>query len=824
MIEKLNPQQFKAMEVDIPSLVETIAGGKAILFVGSGFARNAIALDGSKFPTAEVLARNIGTLGGFDSDDDLRYASEKYIRSNPADKLVQMLLDTFTVKEVLPHQVVISTAPWRRIYTTNYDLVIEEAAKKGGLRIDPTDLDDSPRDCLAKKTICVHLNGSIQNLRAEDLNGRFKLSLSSYLSPETFTNSDWHFPFKRDLEMCTALIFVGYSLYDIEIQKILYENPDFSQKTFFITSPAVSERERFTLAPFGNCIPIGAESFAEKISNYLPKFEIERSEATLTSFKKYEISEVNKISRDADAERFLMFGDIGDAMLEASLLVGDGAPLAVRRTDVNIAADSATKGSHIAVISEFGNGKSIFLRSLAIILAQKGGDVYIVDTPDDYNREDLEIIAKSGKRAYLVIDSYDQHGGLLQHFSDLDPSNVTLLVAARTAKHERMHETLSKLKINMQEFVIDELDNSEVEKLVEIIDNVGLWAELVTLGADAKANLIKGKHRKQLQQTLLSILQAPQMVTRVTEIVKSVFIKNTYKDTIFAISVLSALDFPLRPSLISEVAGNDEIYSSALRNNEDFRSLVRIERGLVYSRSSIFSLVLIRNNFVSTYIVDQLLMIAKRMDDNQSDNQYHDVLKALLRFSGVERLFPERQRINNLVRFYEEVKRRISWLKQDPHYWLQFGMALLAHDDYPKSQRMLTQAYEWAKKKNNYHTMHIDMQQSRLYMKMSAKETDTTLSFKYFTKGVEFLRLVSDDVTKFSYLENLNPIYLAKFEDFNRGQKIEFIKVCKKLLQEMLKFIDGESGSYGVERRLSESRAKIEKMVNDGSEIIEKAA
>jgi hypothetical protein len=820
MFEKLNPQQFKVMEVDIPSLVETIAGGKAILFVGSGFARNAISLDGTKLPTATTLARNIGSLGGFDSVDDLRYASEKYIRTYAVDKLVEMLLDTFTVKEVLPHQVVISTAPWRRIYTTNYDLVIEEAAKQGKLRIETTDIEDSPQDYLAKKNICVHLNGSIQNLRAEDLNGRFKLSSSSYLSPETFTNSDWHFPFKRDLEMCTALIFIGYSLYDLEIQKILYENPDFSNKTFFITSPDISERERFTIAPFGNCISIGAESFAEKISYYLPKFESERSIDNLTSFKKYEIDELIKTPRDADAERFLLFGDISDAMLEASLLIGEGAPLAIRRTDLNIAADSAIKGSHIAVISEFGNGKSIFLRSLSILLAQKGSDVYIVDTPDDYNREDLEIIAKSGKRTYLVIDSYDQHINFLHHFSDLNPSNITLLIATRTAKHERLQEILGVLKINLQEFVIDELDNSEVEKMVAIIDNIGLWADLVTLGSDTKANIIKEKHRKQLQQTLLSILQAPQMMTRVTEIVKSVFIKNSYKDTIFSVSILSALDFPLRPSLISEVAGNNEIYNSALRNNENFKSLIRIERGLVHSRSSIFSLALIRNHFVSTYIVDQLLMIAKRMDDNKSDNQHHDVLKALLRFSGVERLFPERQKINNLVRYYEEVKRRIPWLKQDPHYWLQFGMALLAHDDYPKSQRMITQAYEWAGKKNNYHTIHIDMQQSRLFMKMSSKETDTTLSYKYFTKGVEFLKLVPNDVTKFSYLENLNAIYSAKFEFFTIGQKIEYINICKKLLQDMIKFIDSDNGSYRAERRLSELKTKLEKMVSDGLEII----
>ncbi|MFY3433070.1 SIR2 family protein [Achromobacter mucicolens] len=824
MIEKLNPQQFRPIEVDIPALVETIASGRAILFVGSGFARNAIALDGTKFPTAQALAQKIGKLGDFDSDDDLRYASEKYLRMNSGDELVRMLLDAFSVREVLPHQTVISTAPWRRIYTTNYDLVIEEAAKCAGLRIEPADLNDFPGDYLAKVNTCVHLNGSIRNLRVEHLNDRFKLTSSSYLSAETFTNSAWHFPFKRDLEMCTALIFVGYSLYDIEIQKILYENPDFSQKTFFITSPEVSERERFTLAPFGYCLPIGAESFAEHLSNYLPRFLLERSTDLLTSFMKYELCENKQAPRDADAERFLMIGDVSDALLETSLLVGEGAPLAVRRTDVRIAVEAAIKGSHIAVISDFGNGKSVFLRCLTILLAQKGQDIYIVDNPDDYNREDLEILVKSLKRVFLVIDSYDQHADFLQHYSDLSPTNITLLVSARTAKHERMQGILSDLRISFSEFVIDELDDIETGKLIEIIDNVGLWADLVTLNADRKANMIKVRHHGQLQQTLLSILQAPQMITRVAEIVKSIFAKKSYKDTIFAISVLSVLDFPLKPSIISEVAGNDEIYNSALRNNEDFKSLVRFERGSVFTRSSVFCLALIRNHFVSTYIVDQLLAIAKRMDEYGENGQQNDILKALLRFSGVERLFPERQRINNLVKYYEEVKRRITWLKQDPHYWLQFGMALLAHDEYEKSQRMLTQAYEWAEKKKNYHTVHIDMQQSRLYMKMSAKEADANQSFKFFKKGLEFLHLVPDDVTKFKYLENLSPIFSAKFGNYSRGQQIEFIKACQKLNQEMHAFIGRDGTFYGAERRLSDATTKLESIISSGSKIMENVA
>lgn len=824
MIEKLNPQHFRAMEVNVPELIESIAGGKAILFVGSGFSRKAIALDGTEFPTAEILASEIGELGGFEADKDLRYASEKYLRLHSAEKLADMLINRFTVKAVLPHQKIIASAPWRRIYTTNYDLVIEEAAKENGSRIDSADLEDLPGNYLSKHSSCIHINGSIRNLKPEDLNSRLKLSSSSYLSADTFTNSPWHLPFKRDLEMCTALIFVGYSLYDIEIQKILYENPDFSQKTFFITAPETSERERFILAPFGNCIPIGAEEFAEQITLHLPRFLNDRSTETLTSFRKYELCEEKKIPRDADAERFLLYGDVTDVLLETALLGGEGAPLVIRRTDINTAVEAALKGFHVAIISDFGNGKSVFLRCLAITLAHKGNDVYVVDNPDDYNREDLEIIARSTKRTYLLIDSYDQHIDFLQHFSDLAPTNVVLILAARATRHERMEDTLRNLRIEVHEFIIDELDNAEIESFVEVVDNVGLWANLVTLGPDSKATLIKGKHRGQFQQTLLSILQAPQMMTRVAEIVKPVFAKKTYKDTIFAISVLSALDFPLKPSLISEVAGNDDIYNLTLRSNENFKSLFTIERNSVVARSSVFCLALIRNHLQSTYIVDQLLVIAKKMNEHGSRNQQNDVLKSLLRFSGVERLFPERQRINNLIRYYEEVKRRIPWLKQDPHYWLQFGMALLAHDEYEKSQRMLSQAYEWAEKKKNYHTMHIDMQQCRLYMKISAKEANAGESFKYFKKGLDFFNRVPDDVTKFKMIDNLFAIFTAKFDDFKQNNKIEFITHCKDMKRKMEAFIANDRGSHNAERRLLETSTKISSIISNAESSVKISA
>ncbi|PYD85007.1 hypothetical protein DNF23_51285 [Pseudomonas syringae pv. pisi] len=822
MINKLKAQDFRPMEVDMESLVETISTGKALLFVGSGFARNAIALDNHELPTAEGLANAIGALGEFDADKDLRYASEKFMREDDPEKLVEFLRNAFTIKKSLAHQQVISAAPWRRIYTTNYDMCVEESAKESGKRIDAVDLGDPPSEFLARKNICVHLNGSLKNLSVESLSSHFKLSTSSYLSADSFLESAWHYPFKRDLEMCSAIVFVGYSLYDIEIQKILYQNDELAAKTFFVTSPTIKERERFTIAPFGYCVPIGAEGFAQHLVEKLPSYLSEANAQGIVSLAEYKISEGDSIPRDADAEKFLLFGDIRESNLERGLSSNEGAPIVIRRADLNKALESALSGQHVAVLSDFGNGKSIFLRSLAFLLAQKGHPVYIVDNVDSYNHQDLEILERTGKKTFLFIDSYDQQLDLLRHFGDLQPRNIVLILATRSPRHERHRETINRFGLVVDEFVIDELEDSEIDKFVEIVENIGLWEEgRVTQAHNEKRNHIKNKHKSQLQQTLLSILQAPQMVTRVNDIVQDLWKKKGFKDTVFAISVLSALDFPLKPSMVSEVAGNDEIYNSALRSNESFSNLFRISKGEIQSRSSLFSLALIRNHFHPTYVVDEILAIAKRMDSQASQNNLHKlVLKAILRFSGIESLFPERQKINNLVRYYEEVKRRLPWLKNDPHYWLQYGMALLAYDEYTKSQRMIDLAYEWAEKKRNYHTVHIDMVQSRLYMEMATKEKVSAESYKLFSKAMSVLKHVPDDDAKFRYLERVGALFSSAFEGYSKSNKIDFVKTCEVLSRDTQAHIDRTQPKGSSERRLVAIRQKLDEIAFRGKEII----
>lgn len=786
-MQNLNALDYPILSVELAPLLSLIGAGNVVLFLGSGFSKGATSVNGIKFQAAVELARKIGKLGGFNSEDDLRYASDRYIRENGPEDLIVHLKDHFSVKIVLDHQIAIAAAPWLRTYTTNYDLSFERAATKSGKRIRTLETSDSPD--LSHGPMCVHLNGSIDNLSSETINSSFKLSSSSYLSSDSFISSSWHYTFKRDLDFAAAIVFVGYSLYDIEIQKILFKNPNLSAKTYFITAPDLTERERFTLQPFGHLVPIGAEQFGTALSGYLEELE-PAEEFALNSIQKYQIDNSPPEARDIDVDRFLMYGGISDALIDSATLSPNGAPILIRRTALDIAENLLESARPLAIISDFGNGKSIFLRSLRSRLAQTGATVYTVENDDEYNHADLEAIAKSSSISYLFVDSYEQHMELLRHYSDLGTTNVRLILGGRTSSHETTRTKLAELGLTVSELSLDELDDIEVSALVEIIDNVGFWGEHASLTARQKQTLISEDHQRQLSTSLLSVIQAPQMVERISWLLKDLFSNHRVRDTIFSMAILAFLDRPLMPSLISELALNDEIYNSSLRQNANFRQIFRVDGARISSKSSLFALALLRHAFQTPYIVERLLKIAEALDKHSEDQAKKDLFKSLVRFSVVERIFPDKQRINNLVRYYESVKRRVPWLKDDPHYWLQYAMTQLAYDDLPKTQKYLDQAYAIAGRRPNYHTMHIDTQQSRLFLKIAAQEENANESFKNFAEAIRLLRTLQSDVYKFRAAERLKDVYHQSFDNYNAHQQAEFYKSCISLLKEVDAYLE----------------------------------
>jgi len=783
----------------LSKVLQAVASRRAVLFLGSGFSRSAIGLDDKPLPVADALAKQIGKLGKFDAEGDLRYAADRFLGDGGSEQtLIDALQESFTIKSIAPHHVSIASAPWRRIYTTNYDDCLELAAKQAGRLVHGVDTTAKPSDYGAKNNVCVHLNGSLTSLSADSLEGAFKLTTSSYLSPDSFLTSQWFYPFKRDLDFCSAIVFVGYSMYDIEVQRILHTTPEYAGKTFFVEQELRGGKAQFTLERFGTILPIGAESFGNEITNAFTQFEEEPESLVLASLEEYEVRANPVEIRDKDVDAFLMRGDLDDALMDATISGTTGAPVLIPRDELARALELARAGSDLIVTGDFGNGKSIFLRALRSRLSLEGFRVFSADQADAYQSEDLEQLVKKGVKGFLLIDAYEQNLDLVMTYVELAPKNLRLIAGARTSVHERLREKFVSAGLRPTEISVDELSDEEVDKFIDIVDNIGYWGDRAGLSRARKRSAVAHDHHRRLSLNLLALFSAPQIVGRIKELVADGLSVPTRRDTIFSIALLEANDMPLNSSLIAAIAMNNEVYSAEFRNDSKLRQVYRFDGPRVVGKSSLFGLALISQVFASTYIVDQLLKIVASIGNEHGDvREKRDLQRNLFRFSVVERLLPKKQLMQNLVRYYEKLKQEVPWLKSDPHFWLQYGMAQLTHKNYDTAQSYFTQAYAIAAKKVEYHTAHIDNQQARLYLLRGLTSSDAATSFKFFSDAHRLLSSAPEDQHKYRQIEAYREVHAQKYDSFSKANKVQFEHACRAVLDSLTRTLKENGVAFG---------------------------
>lgn len=817
----LDLSKLQVAPVDLEQLKHRLSSGKAVLITGAGFSLGCENILGEKPPLASQLSRKLCEHHNLDPTDNLKYSSDVCIRFGEKETVLEILKSCFTLVEPAEENVQICSIPWRRVYTTNYDNSIELAYTKNKRSLDSLSLIDPPQDFItAGREMCIHLNGSVQNAVPEDLNEKIRLSDASYLSADFFLESKWRSIFNKDLEHCAAIVFVGYSLYDFDIEKVLNDRPHLANKTYFIVHEEANHELTYKLSNYGHVSTIGVKGFGKIVS----QVELDNDDEYLmpTSFTQRKTSDEKSSLDDFSTQSLLLYGKYEEVDIDTIIKDSFQTPYMFERCIMNEASEALINKMHVFIQSELGNGKSIFLKHLSSWLTLGGHNVWEMTDFEGNACKDLENLSKSGEHI-IIIDDINNQIEFFKYFTALLPTNITLLLSDRSVNQfSNIHE-LSKHDINFKVLSLDRLTKKEINSFMEILDDQNLWKQYTARPYHQKIRLINEVYNGQLANLLLDLLKSPDIKSRINDLLNTLLGNDKYKKTILAISLCDIFAIRKEPNNIADIAGNEAIFTSSFRNTVAFTSLFSIgQDNTIISKSSILGLFIVNNLFSESYVVENCLEIMGRINDRR-ENHLSTLHSKMRTFSNVEKLIPQKQAaLNN---YFVELKRKCIWLRYHPHYWVQYAMCRLSFGDTIQAQDHINTAYKYAEQKNksqndDYHTANIDTQQARLFLLQACEDKVTPAqAFELFQKAHNLLTNIKQDNHCYRQVIKYEDVYKDMYHRLNKGRKDGFESACKNML---VNAKEAKQNSYATDRTnfIDRSIALLEEMLESMKENI----
>ncbi|MER8632533.1 SIR2 family protein [Mesorhizobium opportunistum] len=500
---------------------------------------------------------------------------------------------------VTPSQEAICNYPWKEIYTTNYDNVVEICLAKLGRQHSVYTPLKRPADVDYETLPIIHINGYMQTASFIEFKKEIKLTDAQYFSDD-FSRSAWGERFRNDIVTSPCIIFAGYSLYDLDIARILNTFEGMKERIFFVVKENPSRSLVRKLSQFGTILDIGVIGFSKIVSEIsLDKVEPKRN--YLSAWEQTAIpNSRGRPLRDIDVINFLMSGSLDENQFAIDTIENIYG-YTINRESSDYVSDSISSGKlkNALIYSNAGNGKSTFLDSVAYKLAARNFQVFKATSNSSLLLKEFPIIRNISGNIALVVDDVFSHIDLVKAAMALGRDNIYIVASARTSQIELQESEIRKsFNDSVELFSLDSLSDGEIVSCIEFLDKYALWGARQVMKFEQKKAFIKNDCSRELRFVILEALDSPTIRSRIQQILDFKGAPEA-RDRVRAVLILSQLlnmaQVRSDLTLISELVQFDarlaiSDHSASLR---DF-SLIR--NGQISIRSSIFSDYVIKNS------------------------------------------------------------------------------------------------------------------------------------------------------------------------------------------------------------------------------------
>lgn len=730
------------------------ADGKAVLFLGSGFSMGATSLDDLNFPTGTTLATQLCADANVPTTSDLKTASSRYLRVKQPDDLIQKLRQTFTAKNISDFHKAIASIPWKAIYTTNYDDVLEKGAAASGKKLTPLTLSDHPKNFKKSHECVVHINGYIDRLNETTLLNEFKLTNTSYLTTQ-FRESDWVELFIRHVRSAQAVFFVGYSLYDLDIQEILAADKSLREKTFFIQRETMTAEDiRFSeLTDFGSIMPIGVDNFSKNLAGVDPLALSNDRSLILVGFSEMILPQEKCKASAQDVFAMLLQGKVNNSMLAEQIASKTKNDYIFDRDAQQYPKKTEAGWRNYAVIGDLGNGKTTLLRSICTELMTQGYRCFWVNDEAYDCFDEIEAIIYQGEPVVLVFDNYTRKLDLVAHANLRRRENTILMFSARTMLHKTHQEDLyfKKIRVDLTktcEIDCNKLSHDELVNLSEYLGKYALWTDMAADPISKKVRYIRHKCASELHGVLLDLLSSPEIRRRFATFFDDLKRSKQQTKTVVAVFVLNLINIT-QPNahMIAAVTNDSTVFNANFKTDPTIKQFFNTDRDVITPKSSALAEFCLTNFPDPILLVDSLIEICRATRKKAENSRFYwDTYRDMASFSNVKRMLPEEGRRELLIRFYEGL-RTIELERENPLFWLQYAMARMnspKEGDLDQAAAYLKTALAFAKARKYFTTVDIETQYARLYIEHALHTARTAdEAYGFFLKANELLSKIT---------------------------------------------------------------------------------